>query len=511
MVSLDRRRFLEAGAAAAGVVAAGAPGLASAQTRKTRVRVESDFNSLDPGRMVGYCIPLQMSALGMLASPGAGEELSWQPSAFVDELEQVDATHIRFKLKPGIVWSNGYGTLSAEDVKFSYERMLNMDWAGKWASLDHVEVAGELEGTIVLKVPFSPIWYTTILNGTGAILCKKAVEDNGGEITTSFLAECGPYLFSQWQPKVSWRLTRNPDWTGPQPWFDEFEYVVVEDYKAAELAFEAGELDMTRLATDSVPRVRDNLPAGSRLVEKSGTQWTWLGMNTEHPLLADIRVRKAIQSAIDVDSILEAAYANASPPAYGIIIPGLIGHRTSSNIAYDPDKARALLAEAGVSDLKLTLATESLVDRVAACTIIQANLAEVGIEVDVLTLDPGVFWALGLESEGDDWKDLQLYLIRYGDAPDPSQPMQWYVSSQVGVWNWERWSNEEFDRLYDEGIAETDPDKRNEIYIRMQEIMEETGAYVWITFEPSVFLVRDNLVPDVWPGAIDYPPGFKET
>jgi len=512
MKEINRRRFLQGGATAAGVAAVGTPITLSAEEHKvTRLRVESDFNSLDPGRMVGYCIPLQLSTLGLLANAGDGDSLSWVPSDFVDELEQVDSTHIRFKLKPGIVWSNGYGTLSAEDVKFSFERMLGMDWAGKWASLDHVEVASELEGTIVLKVPFAPIWYTTLISGTGSILCKKALEENGGEITTAFLAECGPYRFSDWEPKVRWTLTRNPDWDGPQPHFDEIEYLVIEDYKTAEIAFEIGEIDMTRLATDSVPRLRDNLPEGAKLFERPGNQWTWVGMNTQHPLLSDIRVRQAIQSAIDVDAILEGAYDNVAPRANGVITPGLIGHREETGIRYDPERARALLEEAGVSGLKLTLATENLADRVAACTIIQANLAEVGIEVEVMPLDPGVFWALGLESEGDDWKDLQLYLLRYGDAPDPSQPMQWYVSSQVGVWNWERWSDPEFDRLYDEGIAETDPDKRDGIYIRMQEIMEETGSYVWITFEPAIYLVRDSLLPDLWPGSVDYPPGFSET
>ncbi len=143
-----------------------------------------------------------------------------------------------------------------------------------------------------------------------------------------------PTALSQWDPRVRWVLTRNPDWQGPEPWF---EFVVVENYKAVEIAFEVGELDMTRLATDSVPRVMEHLPEDTKIVQESGTQWTWLGMNTEHPLLLDIRVLRAIQSAVDVDSIPEATYDNVSPKAHGIITPGLTGHRTDSNIAYDPD------------------------------------------------------------------------------------------------------------------------------------------------------------------------------
>ena len=100
-------------------------------------------------------------------------------------------------------------------------------------------------------------------------------------------------------------------------------------------------------------------------------------------------------------------------------------------------------------------------------------------------MDAGPFWNLGLETEGDDWKDLELWLMSYLDSPDPSQMTQWYVSEQVGIWNWERWSDPEFDELAAKGLGESDPDKRHQIYVRMQEIMEDTGAYVFLNFPPN--------------------------
>ena len=63
-----------------------------------------------------------------------------------------------------------------------------------------------------------------------------------------------------------------------------------------------------------------------------------------------------------------------------------------------------------------------------------------------------------------------------------------FVRDQVGIWNWERWSSDEFEELYTKGIAETDTAERAKIYVRMQEIMEETGGYVWLTHEPEVFI-----------------------
>src|SRR5262249_14627190 len=135
--------------------------------------------------------------------------------------------------------------------------------------------------------------------------------------------------------------------------------------------------------------------------------------------------------------------------------------------------------------------------------------AEIGINVEIVPLDSGPFWNLGQESQGSDWKDLQLWIMRYGDTPDPSQMTQWYVGEQVGVWNWERWKDKEFDDLNKEGLKESDPAKRSQIYLRMQEIMENTGAYVWITFEPVIAIYRETIAPAVIPGPHYYFPWFK--
>ena len=210
-------------------------------------------------------------------------------------------------------------------------------------------------------------------------------------------------------------------------------------------------------------------------------------------------MRKAIQHAVDVESILQGAYSGVTERAYGIIPPPLPGKRSTTGLDYNPEKARALLSEAGVSGLELDLKTFNEQARVLAAQIIQANLAAVGITAKVLPLDSGPFWDMGQESKGDAWKDLQLWLMRYGSEVDPFGPFQWFVRSQVGIWNWERWSDDEFEALYQQGLAETDPEKRHQIYIRMQEIMEATGAYVWITHDPEVFVHRTSLSPVITP------------
>ena len=106
---------------------------------------------------------------------------------------------------------------------------------------------------------------------------------------------------------------------------------------------------------------------------------------------------------------------------------------------------------------------------------------------------------MGQESKGDTWKDLELWIMRYGSGPDPYEPFQWFVRDQIGIWNWERWSSDEFEELFKKLVAETAPEERHKIAIRMQEIMENTGGYVWLTHEPEVFIHRADIAAQFAP------------
>jgi peptide/nickel transport system substrate-binding protein len=506
---MKRRTFL-ASTAALGALAAlpGVPRIVQAQSdNKLRLRFDGDNDILDPGYMTGGVeIETQKQCLPFLADyTRQGGSFGWRPTYFVDKLEQRDPTHIDFELAGHLEWSNGFGPVTAADVKYSYERMKGTDWSGYFDALERVDVTGERSGTIVLNKPFAPFIMVTLCHGPGAVLCEKAVEQAGGKFTTEFPAICGPYQYDQ-VPGQRATFTPNPLWKGPKPAFERVEANIITEVKAAELAFEAGELDCTEIGADTLARYNKKMPRDSAITVAGELQYMWMGMNTEHPKLRNKTVRRAIQHAVDVESILQGAYSGTTQKSNGIVCPGLIGQRSSTKYyGYDPARARDLLREAGVSGLQLTLRTLNNQERMLAAQIIQANLGAIGITVKVVPLDSGPFWEMGQESKGDTWKDLELWLMRYGTTPDPYEATQWFVSSQVGVWNWERWTSDEFDLLYQKGIEETDPDKRAVIYQRMQEIMEETGAYVWINHEPETFAHRASVKVNAAPsGELNY-------
>jgi peptide/nickel transport system substrate-binding protein len=134
--------------------------------------------------------------------------------------------------------------------------------------------------------------------------------------------------------------------------------------------------------------------------------------------------------------------------------------------------------------------------------VIQANLAEIGITVEILSYEGSTFWNLGLESEGEDWKNLQLYLGQFTSLSDPYLNTQWFTPEQVGVWNWERWNSAEFGDLHKKALGETDPKKRAAMYVKMQDLMEDSGAYVFIAHEPDAAIYRGAIAPALRPDLV---------
>ena len=501
----NRREFL-IGSSALGVAAAAGPRLAwGAEGSVLRVRSYADLQILDPSYTLSEPeSDIQGAIFSRLIEYGPGDVWEWRLDA-ASAIEQVDDHHISFTLRPGIMWMGGFGEMTAEDVKYSFERVadpaMESPYAEDWVTLERVDVTDRYSGVIVLKEPSPMVWTTTLVGQGGTIVCKAAMEAlPEKKFTTEPPTSSGPYHIEEWVPKQRTVLARNPDWNGPSPDFDRIEIYPIEDEKTAELGFEAGDLDYTRISLSSLTQYRQSLPQGAKLLEKPSLKYVWLGMNIDHPQFQDIRVRKAIQMAVDVDAILEAAYFGVAAAATGIVAPGLVGNRGYNLTERDPEAARELLAEAGYgSGFSTKLNVLNKATFVTMAQVIQANLAEIGIEVEINQLDSGTWWTMGMESEGEAWKDVQLFLQRFSTLPDPGWTTMWFTCDQVGVWNWERWCNEEFTELHRNAMVELDPEKRDVMYKRMQDLMEESGAYRFITHEATPALYRDTIVPAVQP------------
>jgi peptide/nickel transport system substrate-binding protein len=486
---------------------AGASIAAAPLPRVLRIQNDVDIQNLDPANRHGWYDELVLFAVQSgLCQYSPGTVWGWRLDA-AEHLVQRDALTTEFALRPGRQWTGGFGEMTAEDVKFSFERFLDpkiqATYLSDWDSLDRVEITGRYTGLIHLKRPFAPLFSATLPGISGTIVCRAAMLKAGGTVQTDPVASSGPYRIGSWRPRELLHLVRNPLWAGEKPWFDEIE-VIPMDFREAETAFDSGDLDVTRIGIGAIPLIRDAHDPGTALTIRPALDYNWLGMNMAHPKLADPRVRRAIQQAVDVPDVLQAAFGDAVAPALGLVPPPLLGARTRKLYHFDPPRAHALLKEAGVTNLSLRIDFEHDIDRMAIAQVIQSQLHDVGITVRLHPMDEASFAAEGQESEGESWRDLQLSIEKFTASPDPSSVLVWFTCRQVGIWNTERYCDSRFDGMVAEAVAEENDVLRAAKYVDLQDMLEESGAFLPLYHGVNAWACRSGIAgawsPDgQWP------------
>ncbi|MDZ4391781.1 ABC transporter substrate-binding protein [Cypionkella sp.] len=495
----DRRGFLQTAGAALAALTLPAKFAWAAEGDTLRLRVGADFQVIDPKGIIGEldeiiprCTQVALVRLGDMRDGN-----KWQPWG-AEKIDWIDPTKIGFTLREGLVWSNGFGPVTPEDVKFSFERIAGSDsaWAYQFEKLDYVEVIDARSGIIHLKEAFAPFMVIALPYYGGNIICKAATEKVGGSYTTEAPAECGPYHFAAWEQNQKVTLTANPDWPGPKPAFSTVEIYIVGDDQAAQLAYEADAFDFTKLAVSSTAQIKAAMPEGATLIQAQSARYAWLTINMNAEPLKDVRVRQAIQYAYDGDAVLIGAYDGLATRSTGVVPPTSPFARASNLIpTRDVEKAKALLAEAGVSDLtlKLVALTDSTTQAIAQ--IFQASMAEAGITIEIQPTEDAAYWSEGDKTAGDGYKSLELALMNFAGGIDPAENLVWFRPDQIGIYNWSFFDSPEFEALYQQGLTEQDEAKRKAIFNQMEDLMEASGCFIFICFEPYIAIHDSNIRP----------------
>lgn len=470
-----------------------------AEPKILRARIYGDIQNLDPAHRISQNDEVVINAVtdGLVRYGPGSYEIINQLAESIEVSE--DGTRIDFKLKEGVQWQRGYGEVTAEDVKFSYERFLDPEleaaYADDWATLDHVEVHDDYSGTIVLSEPFAPLMRTTLPVASGDIISKKFVEEVGNEGLATDIVGTGPYLFAEWEPEQRVVLERNPDYHGEQPYWDEIHLIPISDDSAAEVALEAGELDFGLISIPAVERFQEN--PDLEVVSFPSLRYHWIGMNVENPKLQDINVRQAIRYGIDVPSILEAAYDGKAEQEKTLVPPGLLGHWEDAPIyERDVEKAKEYLAAADLETLDIRLDFEDITESRIWAEIIAENLKEVGINVELNPMDSSTFWT---SSFGEQSVNNELFTGGYSMQPDPAWATMWFTCEQVNVWNAMRWCSEEYDELHQQALVTMDEGERHDLYVQMQQLWDEAVHTVWVTHGLRPYAYSPEIVPMLTP------------
>ncbi len=431
-----------------------------------------------------------------------------------------DGTRFHFTLKRGIEFQGGYGELTTDDVKFSFERTAGMTkpkvesaYVADWApQLKEVQIAGKYEGTIVLNHVFAPLMHTTLPTLSGLIISKKAALERGKQFGSHPIGS-GPYMVQSFTPNQQVVLTKFAKWGGAskpdvQPVYDKITLTANGDPTFVDAGLRSGDLDVALIEGSQYKRLSAD---GSLTVSKfTSLSYDWIGMNVTNPALTNINVRKAIRLGIDVPAIIEVAYDGVSPRATAVLPPTMsIGYWKDAPV-YDRDvnAAKALMNSAGVSGLDLSLVvpnSPSYFKTIAE--LVQANLADIGIKVSIDVQDSASYYAPSAAA----LRKMQLFGGDFASFPDPFWSMEWFTTAQIGPggYNWMSWSNKQFDELQNQAAAELDDARRTELYIEMQKIWDEDANSVWLAWPATIWAADTSVAMKIRPDGLPVVQAFK--
>ncbi|HEX5995699.1 MAG TPA: ABC transporter substrate-binding protein [Jiangellales bacterium] len=295
-----------------------------------------------------------------------------------------------FVLREGVTFSNGE-EFTADDVKFSIERVQSADWKISLKSgmdvVESVEVVSPTHARVVLAEP-SNGWLFRMTTRIGAMFDPSGVDDLANQPVGT-----GPYVLEEWNRGDSLVLTANENYWGEPPAIETVTLRYFGDPSAANNALLTGDIDV--IGTVQAPESLDQFAGDDQLQIIQGTTngEVTLSFNNESGPMSDIRVRQAVKYAIDHEALLETAWAGR-----GFLIGSHVPptdpwyEDLTGRYPYDPDRARALLAEAGQEDLTLRFRIANLPYAVASAQVIASQLAEVGITAEIEPLEFPARW-----------------------------------------------------------------------------------------------------------------------
>lgn len=420
--------------------------------------------------------------------------------ALAKALEQRDELTWDVTLQPDLRFSDGTSVTSA-DVVYTYTSMLDPAMGSVYRS-NFAERFTRIEALDEHRVRFHLVKpLATFLSDLdfGIVSAEAARRDRHGRFPGNFVIGAGAYRVASFATGHI-VLERNPYYHGPAPRMPRVEIRTVRDANARALMLVGGSADLAQntLRLDLV----DSVAGRARIRVASGPSaiLSYMMMHNEDPVLRDVRVRQAIAHAIDRDRIIAVKLGGRAVPATGLLPPSHWAYEPDvARYAHDPERARALLDEAGYPDpdgpggaprLRLTYKTSADQFRLALARIIAAQLGEVGIEVEVRAFEFGTFFA--------DIKrgNYQIATMQTTAITEPDFYYAYFHSSRIprpenphdnNRW---RFRNARIDELTADGRSTADRGRRLAIYSEVQQLLSRELPVIPLWHEDNVAVMN---------------------
>lgn len=441
--------------------AALAPGHAAAES--LTILLPTEFPALDPRDftsgdqyMVMYHVFCRLYTYA--------DDMTPLPDLVAEERLSPDQKTWTLRIKRGYTFHDGTA-VNAEAVKHTIDRMRTRGGSAKVLHQVITEVRAEGDDTVVLTTskPYPALRANLAHSHSG--LVSPAADRGLGDRFGVKPVSCGPYKFKEWVRGNRIAITRNDAFPGPKALYDQIVFQFVSDVATRLFMIQRGEADMAlRLG----PIEAKQLDAAKAAVHRVNGRNIFYQLNYDKPPTNDRRVRLAINHAVDKQAIIERVLQGAGSPARSVLEAMVWGHAPIGTYAYDPDKARALLKEAGATNARVVLMSPDnryLLDSQVSQAV-AGYLKAVGLDVDLRVIGdwPGYIDAIKK-------REFNMYMLGWaGSTGDPDQVLQsLFHGRRAGqTWNLGGFKNTEIDGLIDEAGTTLDPGKRKAIYLEAQ-------------------------------------------
>jgi peptide/nickel transport system substrate-binding protein len=446
-----------------------------AQAASLRMAWSQDATGLDPHKQTAFS---SQRLLELIYEPLVrfDKDLNIAPAVAKSWEFSEDAKTLTFKIDPAAKFTDGANVTSA-DVKASFERLLDEATAAaarsNFLSIDSIETPDA--ETVVFKLKNADVPLLASMATINAAIVSEAAIKADNIATTA--VGTGPFKLDSWEPNAKEVLSANPDWHGGKVALDGITISVLPDETAILASLRAGQTDFALINDPLVATLVPN-EANLQLNRVPVLAYNVLQLNAEKAPMDNVKVRQAMSCAINRQEIVDAALAGEGYVTGPLTMPAF-AQDPNSLFCYtqDLDKAKALMAEAGVDGFEATVIAATGEPPVAAAEaqVLQAQLAEIGVKLDIKLMELNVYvdtWLSG---------DFDMAVALNGGRPDPFPMYNRYFTKDGNLLGVSHYTDDTLDTLLRQGQAETDTAKRVEIFQQFESHLAEQAPWLWLS------------------------------
>lgn len=430
-------------------------------------------------------------------SPVPGLAVSWEAAD--------DAMSWTFKLRDDVLWSDGT-PFTADDVAFTFNDVVLVDELGaqsatQFSQVERVEVIDPHTVRFVLNSPFSALPY--YLAAFSGILPEHVLADAENPLTVASFNKqspvtTGPYRVAEFVPGSYVRLVPNENYYGEEPKLAGIVFRIIPDANTQVAQLLAGQLDLvTRLNPSLLTGVTGN--PNLEVLRQSQNLYFWIALNQNDERFTDPRVRQALLMAIDREAMIEAILRGYGTVATGPIAPLLaaIYNPDVPSYPYDPEGARALLAEAGWTPgpdgilqkdgqrLEIAMPTGQFGDLVPATLLVQQYWEDIGVKANVEVME----WNAYIQDVVVN-RDYEGTLAWWSQPPTPDVTPYYSCEAVNSGNNIPNYCSEELDQLLAAGRLALTPEEQIAAYAEVQQYLAEELPYLYLWY-PDIISVKN--------------------